>query len=132
MIFKGVGEYHCEDCDSVAYDDYGKARLYLEKNPGANAAELEKGTGVSQKTIRQMLRDARIQIAEGSKTFLRCEMCGTSIRFGRMCTTCEEKYHRKMEQEQRAMLQQDKNLQGFSASRVGEEGQRRFMRGTEG
>lgn len=26
MIFKGVGEYHCEDCGEVAYDDYGKVR----------------------------------------------------------------------------------------------------------
>ncbi len=24
MVFKGVGEYHCENCGDVAYDDYGK------------------------------------------------------------------------------------------------------------
>ena len=32
MIFKGVGEYQCEDCKFVAYDDYGKTRLYIEKH----------------------------------------------------------------------------------------------------
>ena len=21
MVFKGVGEYHCEECDAVEYDD---------------------------------------------------------------------------------------------------------------
>lgn len=132
MIFKGVGEYHCEDCDRMAYDDYGKVRMYLERNPGANAMELEQGTGVSQKTIRQMLRESRIQVSEGSKTFLHCEICGTNIRSGRMCPKCEENYHRRAESEQRAMLQKDRNLQGFSASRVGEEGQRRFIRRDEG
>ena len=24
MIFRGVGEYKCEDCGSLGYDDYGK------------------------------------------------------------------------------------------------------------
>ena len=30
MIFKGVGEYHCEECGAVDYDDYGKVRGYIE------------------------------------------------------------------------------------------------------
>lgn len=127
MVFKGVGEYHCEDCGSVAYDDYGKVRLYLEGHPGANAVEVEKETGVSQKTIRQMLKEARLQVSDGSQTFLHCEMCGANIRYGRMCPACEEKYHRRMEEEQR-----HKNMHGFAMNQKGEEGQRRFMRGDKG
>ena len=34
MVFKGVGEYHCEDCNAVDYDDYGKVRLYIEEHDG--------------------------------------------------------------------------------------------------
>lgn len=132
MIFKGVGEYHCEDCGKVAYDDYGKVRLYLEKNPGANLMKLEQETGVSQKTIRQMLRESRIQVSENSQTFLHCEMCGTNIRFGRLCPTCEEKYHRNAEKEQRAKLHHHQDVHGFAAARKGEEGQRRFIRKDEG
>ena len=30
MVFMGVGEYQCEDCGAIAYDDYGKVRLYIE------------------------------------------------------------------------------------------------------
>ena len=49
MVFKGIGEYACEDCGVKAYDDYGKVRLYVESHRGANAAEIENQTGVSQK-----------------------------------------------------------------------------------
>ena len=35
MVFMGVGEYQCEDCGAIAYDDYGKVRLYIEGHRGA-------------------------------------------------------------------------------------------------
>ena len=47
MIFKGVGEYHCENCRHVEYDDYGKVRLYVEKHRGATSSEVSMQTGVS-------------------------------------------------------------------------------------
>ena len=125
MVFKGVGEYHCEDCDSVDYDDYGKVRLYLENNPGANAVAVENGTGVSQKTIRLMLKESRLQVAEGSTPFLHCECCGKAIRSGRFCTECEIQQHRNLEQQQRRA----NNLQGFGMENAqGDSGHRRYMR----
>ena len=57
MIFKGVGEYHCENCRHVEYDDYGKVRLYVEKHRGATSSEVSMQTGVSQKAIRQKLKE---------------------------------------------------------------------------
>ncbi len=63
MIYKGVGEYRCEDCDSLDYDDYGKVRLFIEKHRGATAMEIESYTGVSQRIIRKLLRDGRIEVA---------------------------------------------------------------------
>ena len=89
MVFRGVGEYRCEDCKSVDYDDYGKVRRYLEEHPGANTAEVSSNTGVSQKSIRQMLKESRLEIADSSSVFMKCERCGISIRSGRMCPKCE-------------------------------------------
>ena len=63
MVFKGVGEYECEKCGALEYDDYGKVRNYIEKHMGANAAQASKATGVSQKAIREMLKEARLEIA---------------------------------------------------------------------
>ncbi len=125
MIFKGVGEYHCEECSSVAYDDYGKVRLYLEEHPGANAMTVEAETGVSQKTIRMLLKESRLQVAEGSATFLVCESCRKAIRSGRFCPECEAAHHRNVEQQQRRM----NNIQGFGMERGNSDsGHRRFMR----
>ena len=101
MVFAGVGEYRCEDCKYVDYDDYGKVRLYIEQNRGATAAQIEKEIGVSQKSIRSMLRESKIEITAESKTFMKCEVCGTDIRSGRFCNKCETAFHRKLEEEER-------------------------------
>lgn len=126
MVFKGVGEYRCEECGELEYDDYGKVRLFLEKKPGANAVEVEKETGVPQKSIRQMLKESRLQVAEGSKTFLRCEACGKDIRSGRLCPECEMKAHRNLEEQQRRLS--NANLHGVGMGGKGDEGHRRFHR----
>ena len=125
MIFKGVGEYHCEECGDVEYDDYGKVRLYIEEHPGANAAQVEENTGVTQKIIRRLLKDGRIEVAENSASFLRCEVCGKSIRSGEFCPECEVKVHQRMESQQRALMQKDSK--GVGMGRKGDEGQRRFI-----
>lgn len=127
MIFKGIGEYQCESCGEIAYDDYGKVRRYIEEHRGANLSEIQAGTGVNHKTIRQMVRESRFEVAEGSKTFISCESCGQTIRSGRLCPSCEAKYHRGLEEEQRQLKK--KNMKGFSAETPkGESGERRFMR----
>lgn len=130
MVFKGVGEYRCEDCNALAYDDYGKVRVYLEEHRGAKAAEVEAATGVKQKTIRLMLRESRLEIAEDSKTFLICEKCGQRIRSGRLCPKCEVEWHRQLEEQQRmGHMDYMDHVQGFGlGAGKGEEGEKRFRR----
>lgn len=128
MVFKGVGEYQCEKCGYVDYDDYGKVRGYIEKHMGANAAEASKATGVSQKSIREMLKEARLEIAPNSTFFLRCEICGTAIRWGRFCQKCEMAHHRDIEEMARKSRHHD-DMYGYSTEpRRGEEGSKRFKR----
>ena len=35
MVYKGLGEYKCENCGAVEYDEYGKVRNYLDEHRGA-------------------------------------------------------------------------------------------------
>ena len=126
MVFKGVGEYHCEDCDDVDFDDYGKVRLFIEEHRGATAADIENGIGVSQRVVRRLLKDGRLEIAEGSNVYLRCELCGKEIRSGQYCPECEIKVHRNLEAKQRELM--NKNARGFGFEQKGEEGQKRFRR----
>jgi len=89
MIFKGVGEYQCEKCKAIAFDDYGKVRNYIEIHKGTTAAQISEETGVDQRSIRQMLRESRLEVTADSRAFLHCEVCGASIRFGNLCPKCE-------------------------------------------
>lgn len=125
MIFQGVGEYKCEDCGSLGYDDYGKARNYIEQHPGATMAEVARETDVPQKSIRDMVRESRLEIAPSSNVFLRCEICGASIRSGRFCPKCETAHHREIEERARKNI----NMSGFGMEKsAGEEGAKRFKR----
>lgn len=126
MIFRGVGEYRCEKCKAVDYDDYGKVRNYVEQHKGATAAEVEAATNVKQRSIRNMLKEGRLQVAPDSRTFLHCEMCGKNISSGRLCTACETVYHRKLEDKIRKMHQQ--TMQGFSMIKEEASGEKRFKR----
>ncbi|MCM1539510.1 MAG: hypothetical protein NC254_14070 [bacterium] len=127
MVFKGVGEYECEDCGRKELDDYGKVRGYVEKHRGATMVDVEKETGVKQKAIRKMLREERIEVAADSRTFLRCEVCGADIRSGRFCEKCKVNVNRRIEEQARA--QKNNALAGFGlGNSKGEEGERRFIR----
>ncbi|MCR4677783.1 MAG: hypothetical protein K5679_03410 [Lachnospiraceae bacterium] len=69
LRYLGVGEYKCDACGFTEYDDYGLVRAYLEKHPGATAAQVEKATGVSQKTISLLVRQSKIE-AKGGRMIL--------------------------------------------------------------
>ncbi len=129
MIFKGCGEYKCEQCKHIEYDDYGKVRNYIEKNKGVTAAQAAQATGVNQKTIRTMLKEGRLEIAPGSNAYLKCEICGVSLRSGRVCPRCEVEFNRRME----AKLHErhSKMMSGFGLGAGGEEGAKRFIREKE-
>lgn len=124
MVFKGVGEYECENCGALAYDDYGKARLYIEKHKGATASQIEAATGVKQRTIRLMLKEGRLEVTADSKMFLHCEICGKPIRSGRFCPECEAGQHRRLEEQQRRERQN--SMQGYGKGKEEVSGEKRF------
>lgn len=127
MVFMGVGEYKCEDCGKVEWDDYGKVRAYVEKHKGATMVDVELETGVKQKAIRKMLREERLEVTADSKTFLRCEVCGETIRSGRFCAKCKVNVNRRIEEQARS--QKNNALAGFGIGKPsGEEGEKRFIR----
>ena len=129
MVFKGLGEYRCEKCGFMDYDDYGKARNYVEKHMGANAAEVARATGVSQKSIRDMLKEGKLEIAKDSVIFLKCEICGAKISSGKYCPKCEMNYHHDLEEMARKARHHGDTFGYSTERRRGEEGAKRFTRG---
>lgn len=127
MIYKGVGEYHCEQCDAVSYDDYGKVRLFVEQHPGATIVDAEVGTGVPHKVIRRLLREDRLEVATGSRTFLSCRACGAPIRSGEFCPKCAAKQPKIAEDARRMNMKKD--MKGVGMNDFSEQqGAKRFTR----
>lgn len=126
MVYRGVGEYMCEDCGEMDYDDYGKVRNYLEKRRGANVTEISEYTGVSHKKIRDMVKENRFEVIDDRIGYVKCEMCGINIKSGRLCKDCEIAYHRKIEAEERA--KRKSAIEGGSARVREATGSKRFTR----
>lgn len=124
MVFKGLGEYVCEKCGEREFDDYGKVRNYIDTHRGATAIEIEKATGVSQKSIRSLLREERIEVAKDSKIFIRCERCGTNILSGRYCEKCAKLLQGLSEQK----TVRKNNLSGYASADPMDDGEIRFKR----
>ncbi len=126
LVYRGLGEYRCEECGAFDYDNYGKARSYIEQNPGASAVDIEKNTGVSKAAVREMLRESRFEIVEGARSLLHCESSRKDIRSGRYCPEWEKNIHLTLEKQQREEHQ--KKMKAFAMNTQGETGQRRFVR----
>lgn len=129
LVYKGIGEYECDRCRHVMYDDYGIVRNYLEVNPGATSGVVARATGVSESAIKSMLREEKLEIREDSRTFIQCEGCGKAILAGRYCETCSKiaVAAAKKKHDKEVMEDKKAHIQGFSIDNIiGEEGRKRF------
>jgi len=125
--YLGVGEYKCEECGHLMYDDYGKVRNYIEANQGATTSEVSEATGVSKEKIRRLLRDERIEIAPGSASFLTCDRCGQNIRSGRLCGACAAEFN-SVKAEKAKAFKSSGVTGGFGKALHGDSGAKRFSR----
>ena len=122
--YDGVGEYKCEDCGFIMYDDYGRVRAFLEKYPGATVVETSLATGVSKKRIRYLLEEDKIQIAPGSAVYLHCSRCGADITSGRYCANCLK----EVVAADKAGAVKSRISGGFGTGKTDDRGARRFER----
>lgn len=78
----------CPYCGNKELTDFGKIREFLEDNGPQPAAIISENTGVSLAIIHKYLREGRIEIPDGSDSYIKCQRCGTDIRYGRYCPEC--------------------------------------------
>lgn len=60
--YNGLGEYMCEVCEHREYDNYGKVRVYLEKNPRATVNQVAKDTGVARPEVIRMVDEEKFLV----------------------------------------------------------------------
>ena len=88
MRYKHGGLYVCEKCGAEQLNEFGKVKKYLNEHGPTNAIDLAANTGVRRSRIGEFLRLGKVEIPEGSATFIHCKSCGTAIRFGNYCANC--------------------------------------------
>ena len=127
MKYTGIGEYVCKKCSHSMLNDYGKVRSYIEEHPGATQAEVSEATGVGKGKIKQLLREEKIEIADNSASFLRCESCGASIRSGYYCEACA-KLAKTLQGRNEAHDRKAAIEGGYATPTTGASGAKRFNR----
>lgn len=85
-LYSGI--YKCDECGFQDMDDFGRIKVYLEKNGPTPAIIISEKTGVPISIIEDYLRQGRVEIPEGSEFYIKCEKCKTEIRYGRFCPDC--------------------------------------------
>ena len=80
--------FECPTCGYKEPTDFGKVREFLEVNGPQPAIVISENTGVTVECINELLREGRIEIPDGSEVFIKCQKCGTDIRYGRYCPDC--------------------------------------------
>lgn len=130
LSYNGLGEYKCDSCGTIIFDDYGLVRNYVEQNRSATVSEISLMTGVAQSEINEMLRDEKFEITVDSRVFLECKACGKPIRSGVYCETCSKLADaarmKKIREEEKKAHQQ--NMSGVAISQKAESGAKRFSK----
>ena len=96
MQYRSLGEYRCPFCGNEELDDYGKIRQYLDEHGPTPGTVIEQETGVRLSVINSYLRRGKLEINDNSPIFIRCEICGKDIKFGRVCAACAKNKVSKM------------------------------------
>ena len=88
VLIVNDGEYKCEECGEIYYDDYGKIKKYMENNKGATIQEIVQATGVSRRSIKELLSNCKLEIVQPSNAYIKCNVCGAMLTCGSICNRC--------------------------------------------
>ena len=80
--------FECKSCGNKELSDFGIIKEFLEKNGPRPAIVIHDKTGIPVDYINKLLREGRMEIPDGSDSYIKCQKCGTDIRYGKYCPDC--------------------------------------------
>ena len=92
----GGGPRICQSCQKALEEKFQKVKAYLKENPNAPMAVVAEENEVTDKQIKQWIREERLTISEDSPIGIECEECGTMIKSGRWCPQCAAKVQKNL------------------------------------
>jgi hypothetical protein len=89
-------EFECPQCKRRELSDFGKVKEFLDTHGPQPAVVINQNTGVELDYINMLLRQGRIEVPDGSEVYIKCQKCGTDIRYGRYCPECMVKVSKEL------------------------------------
>jgi len=80
--------FECTSCGKKELSDFGIIKEFLEVNGPRPAIVIHDETGIPVEYINKLLREGRMEIPDGSIAYIKCQKCGTDIRYGKYCPEC--------------------------------------------
>ena len=90
FFYSGNGKRICTKCQKKDEEEFNTVKNYVYDHPEATIMEASKETGVRVSRIKIYLKEGRLIIPDNSPIFIDCEICGTSIKYGRLCRSCAD------------------------------------------
>ena len=88
MRYNGTGEYVCQKCGNIMYDDYGKVRKFIDEHGDSSILVIERETGVNKDVLEYLLKDGVLASPPEADLSKICNRCGYPIESGRYCRSC--------------------------------------------
>ena len=82
------GERICPACKEEVEKEFQKVKDYIRENKGATVIQVAEECEVSEKQIREWVREERLELTATDGAFV-CEKCGVAITSGRFCAKCK-------------------------------------------
>src|SRR5699024_2472262 len=82
----------CQQCYQEQEESYDKVSAFIRKkqNRRASIKEVHEATGVDLTLIQQFVREGRLLTSQFPNLGYPCESCGTEIKEGRLCQSCND------------------------------------------
>jgi flagellar operon protein (TIGR03826 family) len=85
----------CPECHKKKEDVFLIVRDYIKDHPKVAIEIVAEATGVSETSIRQFIRDGRLETADLDGFQLTCQRCGKPILHGLYCVLCHQEFSRQ-------------------------------------
>ncbi len=89
FTYLGYGAKLCPECRKIDEKEFQKVKNYLRDFPGRTLNQTAEDCDVKPETIRNWLREERLEYTEAKDTGLICENCGKPIISGHLCEECK-------------------------------------------
>ena len=84
-----VGPMICPACKEEAEKKFQEVKDFIRDNKKAGIGEICENCDVTEKQIKQWVREERLTFGDESPIGIDCEGCGVMIKSGRYCDKCK-------------------------------------------